>query len=79
MTSEGDQMLTPPEAAKIVGCGRNTIRRACALGQLKAVRAGGVWIIRRADLDTWLAEGHYKPNMARHYPRLPRHRAEGEG
>ena len=69
MSDERGKMLTPLEAARIAGCGRSTIRRACAMGAIKAVQVGRNWAIRRSDLDAWLADGHYKPNMARYFPR----------
>jgi excisionase family DNA binding protein len=48
------QLVTPREAAKIVGCGRSSIMRALASRSLPATRDNrNVWLIRRDDLDRW--------------------------
>jgi excisionase family DNA binding protein len=44
--------LSPREAAAIVGCHEDTLKRWAADGQVKAFRTpGGWWKFRRSDLD----------------------------
>ncbi len=48
------QLVTPREAAKIVGCGRSSIMRALGTRNLPATRDNrNAWLIRREDLDRW--------------------------
>ena len=57
---EGDQRLTVAEAAGVVRCSDDTIRRGYWSGHLEVERLGarlqGVRI-RRSALDRWLADG----------------------
>ncbi len=48
------QLVTPREAARIVGCGRSSIMRALSTRNLPATRDNrNAWLIRREDLDRW--------------------------
>lgn len=54
MDRTSSPLVTPREAAKIVGCGRSSIMRALASRALPATRDNrNVWLIRRDDLDRW--------------------------
>lgn len=48
------QLVTPREAARIVGCGRSSIMRALASRALPATRDNrNAWLIRQDDLARW--------------------------
>lgn len=53
-------MVTVSEAAVIKGVLEGTVRRRIERGRLKAIKkggtekGGGVWLIRRQDLDSWI-------------------------
>lgn len=48
------QLVTPHEAARIVGCGRSSIMRALDTKKLPATRGNrNAWLIRREDLNRW--------------------------
>lgn len=47
--------LSAAEAAELLGCDISTVRRHIYKGIIPARRVGGVWIIRRADLDERVA------------------------
>jgi excisionase family DNA binding protein len=44
------EILTPTEYAKIAGRSRSWVEERCKDGRLPAIRDGGRWILRRADL-----------------------------
>jgi len=53
-----EPLLTVKQAAAIVGCHEESIRRAYTAKQLRIVKFGMRSIrIRRSDLDDWLARG----------------------
>jgi excisionase family DNA binding protein len=56
MNVDQRQVLTPTEAAALLGRSRSWIEERCRDGRLPAIRDGGRWILRRADLirDGWL-------------------------
>lgn len=43
--------LSAAEAAVLLGCDISTVRRHIYKGTIPARRVGGVWIIRRSDLE----------------------------
>lgn len=48
---------SPREAARIVGCGRSSVMRALASGELKAMRDNrNSWKIAREDLLSWSSD-----------------------
>ena len=40
-----DTLITPEEAAELLGCGMNTIYKILKSGKLKAMRIGRIWKI----------------------------------
>lgn len=52
-----NQLLTTVQAADIVGLTRTSIIQAITNGYLKARKISRVWVIRRSDLDQWIAAG----------------------
>lgn len=57
------QVLTPAQAAQLLGLGKTTVIDWCQRGILPSVRIGTRWWLRRADLirDGWLAVGGQPP------------------
>ena len=49
-------LLSISEAARIAECHPQKIHRAIRRGKLPAVRVGWNWVIKKADLDTFLYE-----------------------
>jgi excisionase family DNA binding protein len=52
-----DELLSTVGAAAIAECHRATIFRAVVNGILPGIQAGRGYIIRRSDLDKWIAAG----------------------
>jgi excisionase family DNA binding protein len=46
--------LRPNEVAQVLGCGRDTVLRWVASGELPSVREGNVILVPRAGLEAWL-------------------------
>jgi excisionase family DNA binding protein len=46
-------MITAAEAAALKGVNDSAIRHAIARGTLPAVKKGGAWLLRRADVLSW--------------------------
>jgi len=56
-----DTLITPEEAAELLGCGMNTIYKVLKSGKLKAMRIGRIWKIpRRAVQEYILTESKMK-------------------
>ena len=56
-----DTLITPEEAAELLGCGMNTIYKILKSGKLKAMRIGRIWKIpRRAVQEYILTESKMK-------------------
>ena len=56
-----DTLITPEEAAGLLGCGMNTIYKILKSGKLKAMRIGRIWKIpRRAIQEYIIAESKMK-------------------
>lgn len=65
---------SPREAARIVGCGRSSIMRALASGELKAMRDNrNTWKIAREDLLSWSSD---RVELDRSGPDLPADRPD---
>lgn len=47
-------LLKLPEVSELTGLGRDFLLRAVKGGELKAVKIGGAWRIKRSDLDAYL-------------------------
>lgn len=60
-------ILTPAEAAVLLGRSRSWVEAKIATGLLPGVRDGSRWIVRRADLlrDGWLAPDRAHEREAR--------------
>lgn len=52
---ERDQLLTVPQAAALLGMHRAAAFRAVQAGRLPAIRVGGVWVLRRTDVEVYRA------------------------
>jgi excisionase family DNA binding protein len=59
---QGGMLLTPQEAADLLGLSRETIRRAIRSGELKAIRLGYRTVrVTKADLDEWIVSKGGRP------------------
>ncbi len=57
----GRQILTPAQAAGLLGLGKTTVVEWCQRGILPAIRIDSRWYLKRAELirDGWLVgDGH---------------------
>jgi excisionase family DNA binding protein len=43
--------VTTGQAAALLGCHEDTVRRWCVSGSIRANRSGGRWLVRRAELE----------------------------
>jgi excisionase family DNA binding protein len=64
-TTSNDEYLSVSEAAKVARLHHGTIREWIKDGSLKSCRAGRVYRIRRADLDSRLAASVVEPEAAK--------------
>jgi len=51
-----DKLLTPEQAAEILGVKLRTMREWLRTGRIKGVKAGALWRIRENDLEAFLKE-----------------------
>jgi len=60
------QILTPREAAALLGRGKTTVQEWCERGILPAVRVDSRWYLKRAELirDGWLVGNGHDPAPA---------------
>jgi len=49
----GDKLMTIPEVANYLRVSRGTVERYISMGILPMKRIGGVWRIRRSELEAW--------------------------
>ena len=49
-----DTLITPEEAAELLGCGMNTIYKILKSGKLKAMRIGRIWKIPRRAVQEYI-------------------------
>jgi len=56
-----DKLLTPEQAAEILGVKLRTMREWLRTGRIKGVKAGALWRIRENDLEAFIKE----PNKER--------------
>lgn len=49
-----DTLITPEEAAELLGCGMNTIYKVLKSGKLKAMRIGRIWKIPRLAVQEYI-------------------------
>ena len=57
-----DHLLTPTQAADVLGVHVDTLKRWAREGKVVGVRLpGGHWKFTRADLDTFIAAGRTRP------------------
>lgn len=49
-----DTLITPEEAAELLGCGMNTIYKILKSGKLKAMRLGRIWKIPRRSVQEYI-------------------------
>lgn len=54
----GEELLTPKEAASILKVSPITIRSWLRSGRLKGVKVSNMWRVRRSDLDELLFYAH---------------------
>jgi len=66
--SKGRELLTITEAAKELGVLPDSLRQAVLRGAVQAERAGGIWLVTRAEIERYRLIR--KPNRGR--PRRPR-------
>lgn len=53
---EGRDVVTITEAAQELGVRPDSLRQAVLRGAVKAMRAGGIWLITREELDRYNRE-----------------------
>lgn len=51
---EYDTLVTPEEAAELLGCGMNSIYKLLRSGKLKAMRIGRIWKIPRRAIQEYI-------------------------
>lgn len=49
-----DTLITPEEAAELLGCGMNTIYKILNSGKIKAMRIGRIWKIPRRAVQEYI-------------------------
>ena len=49
-----DTLITPEEAAELLGCGMNTIYKLLKVGKVKAMRIGRIWKIPRRAIQEYI-------------------------
>lgn len=52
-TLEAQDLVTVTEAAELLNCTPQAVRKACGGPRLPAQKIAGVWMIRRTDLETY--------------------------
>lgn len=52
---EGAEFISYDEAARMCGCGRTKLQAAVSAGRIASVRPGRTKLLRRADVQEWLA------------------------
>lgn len=57
--------LTAPEAAELLACSPEYVRRLARTGRLSGRRAGRAWLINRDSLNTYRHGDHHAPDPAR--------------
>lgn len=64
-----DNLLTVPEVAREKGVSRTAVLIAVSEGRIPAVRAGRIWLIRRADADAYAPRAYRRrPARTRRVP-----------
>lgn len=61
---EKEQVISLPEAAKMIGVSETTLARAARLQTLKAEKIAGVWLVTPTEARRWKTQ-HHNPNMRR--------------
>lgn len=54
MFDYGCTLITPEEAAQILGCGKNSIYKILKSGKLKAIRIGRIWKIPKRAIREYI-------------------------
>lgn len=65
--SKERELLTITEAAEELGIRADSLRQAVLRGAVQAERAGGIWLLRRQEIEKYRQQR--KPNRGR--PRKP--------
>lgn len=60
-------MLSTTEVAKLAGTARSTVEREIHRGNLRAEKAGRVWIVEQAEAQRWAAA--FQPYSSLRLPR----------
>lgn len=55
------EILTATEVAVLRGVSVQAVTQACRTGRLQARKAGGTWLIRRADALAWQPREKRRP------------------
>ncbi len=61
--SDPNELLNTTQAAKIAGVGHGTIWQWCVDGQLPFIRPGVDYLVKRGDLDAFLAQPRKRPGQ----------------
>ncbi len=61
-----EKLLTPEQVAERLVVSPKTIRDWLRMGKLKGVRAGRLWRIRQADLESFLNQGIQQHDFRKH-------------
>lgn len=65
MAAERDEMMTIPQAATVLAMHRAAVFRAVKGGRLPGLKVGGVWVLRRADVETYRDTPRHKGGRPR--------------
>jgi excisionase family DNA binding protein len=63
MNNDPDDLLSTATAATIACVSQTTIDKWCLDGDLPAIRPGGAYLIKRADLMAFLAKPRKRPGQ----------------
>ena len=55
MQIDGAEYISYAAAAEMCGCGRTKLQAAVSAGRIASVRPGRTKLLRRADVQAWLA------------------------
>jgi len=61
---DAEELISLPEAARMVGVDPSTLARAANSKKLKAKKIGGTWLVTPSEVRRWKEEDH-NPKMKR--------------
>lgn len=65
MQQESEELLSVGTAAKIAKIDRSSLSRAIKDHRLPGIWTGTSWVVKRGDLEAWMASPDYHPGPGR--------------